>query len=639
MEALRRFATGRVSEIVGPATIGFDRALRLMGFTRAVPSIAAMLPPATRAWAEGFLAGVNHVIAAAPALPHEFALFDCVPAPWTLADLLAVARLAATDVSWMVFRRLLAAEAKLTAAEWQALWPRLQAADTMAVADDGTEAALGVVRGSNCAAVAGRRPGQRAGIIASDPHLSIAVPPLWLIAGLHAPGLDAVGLMIPALPVLAIGRNRWIAWGGTNLHAASSELVDVSGEPIAERREAIGVRGRGEVAVTLPETRFGPVVSDGLLLPSRRKLALRWVGHRPSDEMSAMLGVMHARDLAGFRAALAGLALPGMTMVAVEAGEGGRAGRVIAAHLPRRPPAPQPALVCPPGEAWSLDDLVEAASFGAVEEDVAVSANDRPRPTPVPVGFFFSRPDRARRMRALLERTGPVTVATMRALQQDVHQESALALRDALLVRAPDGPVRQVLAAWDGGFDAHSAGALAFEAVLAALARAMIPRHALALLAGLWSGRALVAGRVRAASPEALRAAFGEAARVLRRRGTWGEAHRLRLRHPLAALPLVGRRYAAPELAADGGNDTLNKTGHGPVRGRHRVTYGACARHISDLADPDANLFVLLGGQDGWLGSANAADQVALWRAGEYITVPLGAAAAQAWPHRTDLAP
>ena len=116
-------------------------------------------------------------------------------------------------------------------------------------------------------------------------------------------------------------------------------------------------------------------------------------------------------------------------------------------------------------------------------------------------------------------------------------------------------------------------------------------------------------------------------------------AHQIGLRHPLAALPGVGRAYALPNYPADGGNDTLNKTGHGPVTGRHTVTFGACARHFSDLSDPDANEFVLLGGQDGWLGSANAADQVALWRAGKAIQVPLSLEGVRGWPYRTVLPP
>ena len=65
------------------------------------------------------------------------------------------------------------------------------------------------------------------------------------------------------------------------------------------------------------------------------------------------------------------------------------------------------------------------------------------------------------------------------------------------------------------------------------------------------------------------------------------------------------------------------KTANGLSGGRHRVRYGSNARHISDLSDPDANHFVLLGGQDGWFGSTTFADQVGLWRAGAYVRVPL----------------
>ena len=50
---------------------------------------------------------------------------------------------------------------------------------------------------------------------------------------------------------------------------------------------------------------------------------------------------------------------------------------------------------------------------------------------------------------------------------------------------------------------------------------------------------------------------------------------------------------------------------------------GSTARHFSDLGNLDVNWFVLLGGQDGWAGSTTMADEVALWRRGEYILVPL----------------
>ncbi len=647
MEIMRRLASGLVSEVVGPAAIDLDRGLRLMRFGTAVPRMAAALDESSRRWAEGFLAGVNHHIAHAPALPYEFGLLDVAPRPWTLEDLLLIGRLAATDVSWLLFGRLLQGHARLGNAEWQALWPMMQAGDTLPLPRTTAEAALGMVRGSNSVAVAARGAAGRAGMIASDPHLSVTLPPLWLIVGLHAPGLDVVGLMIPGLPVTALGRNRWLAWGGTSLHAASSDLVDVSGEPMTERTEIIPVRGRAPVAVTLRETRFGPVVSDGLLLPSPNPLALRWVGHWPSAEMTAMLGVMRARNLEAVRAALAGFAVPGQTMVAVEAGPSGRAGRAIAAHLPRRANEPLPNLILSPDAVWNFEDLVPGASFAAPEETIAVSANDRPADTPVPVGFFFSSPLRARRMRALLEAGGLPGASAMRTLQLDVMQPGALALRDALLPRlgvaARQHDMARVLAGWNGSYDVDSAGALVFEVLASALARRLIPKDKLALLSAIWSGRALTAQLISDAPPAALetalKAAGKEAGRALRRYQTWGGVHRLELRHPLAALPGVGRWFKLAAHAAAGGNDTLNKTGHNPVRGRHSVTYGACARHVSDLAEPDSNWFVLLGGQDGWLGSDTATDQVTLWRAGQAIPVPLRAETARAAPHHTRLLP
>ena len=45
--------------------------------------------------------------------------------------------------------------------------------------------------------------------------------------------------MVPGLPFIALGRNPWIAWGGTSLHAASSDLVAVPAEDVSllPRRE------------------------------------------------------------------------------------------------------------------------------------------------------------------------------------------------------------------------------------------------------------------------------------------------------------------------------------------------------------------------------------------------------------------
>ena len=97
-------------------------------------------------------------------------------------------------------------------------------------------------------------------------------------------------------------------------------------------------------------------------------------------------------------------------------------------------------LVCPPGEAWPLDDLVYAADTDLAEDGALVSANDQPAPLPVPAGFFFSLPERARRMRELLSAPS-VTAANMRDLQLDLLQPRSLALRGR--VAGPASPPRR----------------------------------------------------------------------------------------------------------------------------------------------------------------------------------------------------
>src|SRR5581483_12266335 len=123
-------------------------------------------------------------------------------------------------------------------------------------------------------------------------------------AGCSVPNFNAVGLMLPGVPFIALGRNRAIAWGGTNLHAASSDLVVVPAEaPMREREATVAVRWGRARRFVIRETGWGPVLSDFVSPGTHEVLALRWMGHRASDEISAMLGVNRARDGEEFRAA------------------------------------------------------------------------------------------------------------------------------------------------------------------------------------------------------------------------------------------------------------------------------------------------------------------------------------------------
>lgn len=85
---------------------------------------------------------------------------------------------------------------------------------------------------------------------------------------------------------------------------------------------------------------------------------------------------------------------------------------------------------------------------------------------------------------------------------------------------------------------------------------------------------------------------------------------RLQLGHFLQFIPLIGRKHRIGDYPYPGSNQTVFKAAHGMTAGEQITRYGANARHISNLSDPDENYFVLLGGQDGQFNSRNFADQV-----------------------------
>ena len=661
LELMRRIARGRVSELIGSSGVAVDQLLRTLDVGRAVPAILAAMPSATRAWLDAFVRGLNHQLMHARPLPPEFDLFDLQPEPWSATDILTLGRLIGADVNWIVWFQLLRFRAD---DDWPQLWRKLLSVDSLTCWTNEPGAALlpvaaGIRSGSNSFVVAPSRSATGAALIASDPHLSIILPNAWLLAAFRSPSYHAAGLMIPGLPFIALGRNPWIAWGGTSLHAASSDLVTVPADDVsrlAQREVELAVRWGRSRALRIRETQWGPVVTDvPLLAAGNETLALRWMGHRPSDEITAMLAANRARNWTEFRAALGGFAVPGQNMLCADSA--GRIGRLMAVHLPRRPDATldDMAIQPRPGDGWDAPMTgAELPYMADPPRGFITSANERPPDGGPFVGRHFSPPDRKQRLDHLLAVADPLSFEAMARIQRDTHGEAALTQCRQLLawldVRAMgylDARRRRFLgelASWDGRYDATSHGALAFEVLCQNLARVLVPARRRAAYGAAWGTRRLIWDDVLAADPRhrqrAARHALRRAVNAIGARDTWGNRHRLRLGYPLALLPVFGRAWRFTDLPVDGTNDTLMKTAHALTDRRHGTSYGSVARHISDLSDMDRNYFALLGGQDGWLGSTTFLDQVPLWRRGEYVVLPLRPETAHAtFQHRIELTP
>jgi len=666
---LRLVAQGRLAEVAGPFATDVDHALRILGFGRAAPEIIAGWPAETRAFVGAFLRGLNHAILQGP-LPPEAGLLGLRREAVTEEDLLAVGRLAGTDINWLAYISLLPQRGTPGFSE---LWARTREAGGA----PGTEERAALLRdlllgnsrsGSNAVAVNASRSATGGAIIANDPHLGLNLPNLWVTVGMRSPSYHAVGLMVPGLPILGVGRNPDLAWGGTNLRAASSDVFDVSALPAeAFREETVRIRQRLWFGAErrVRTTPLGPVMSDAALLDSGgATIALRWVGHTPTDEITALLRAARATDGEGFRAAFAGFGVSAQTMLWAD--RTGRVGRFIAATLPDRRGIPQDDVVLPAGEAGAWDRLRDSRSL-PFQVDPApgaiASANNRPRWAEragvPPLGFFFSDDDRVIRLQELLAATPRHTPETLAAIQRDVRSPRAAVLAAGMgerLSALPGGHpaprIAAALAEWDGSYDAGSRAPVAFEVLLRHLVPALLPesrRDAAGNPRGAetqWNFlTAFLLRDLDALHPErretVLREVAARAAADFDRLGNWGEVHRLRAAHWLVNLPVVGGRFVYADYPTGGSRETPMKTSHGLLGDAPRAAnFGSMARHVSDMSDPDANWFTLWGGQDGWLGSAAFMDQVPLWREGRSVRVPLRAeTVAREFPRLTRLVP
>lgn len=648
---MRMVAQGRVSELVGPLGRDIDHAARIVDFTRAVDLMHERMPAPTRLWLARYVDGLNHYQALGRPGPPELRLFGLRPEPWTVADVLGVGRLLCADYTWLTFMALLPARGRKGFAQ---TWRRVLEAGCGPAVDGATgRPVLELARtmfsaaraGSNAVAVGPGRSRSGSPLVACDPHLGLSLPNIWLLAGLRSPTQQVVGFMLAGLPFVCIGRNPDVAWGGTNLRAASSDLYDVSALPpeeIATETATIRMRWFGTARCQIRRTKFGPIVSDARLLGARRgpPIAMRWIGHEPTDEVTPFLRAACARDADSFRTAFAGYGVPAQTMVFAD--RSGRIGRLTAATLPVRPDFAAGDFVrdaADPVTHWQgLVGLEELPATVAGEQDLIVSANDRPPPSCVPIGFLFDSGDRARQVRDALRVRSDLTPADIAAAFDDTRSPTAYRLARRLM-REFEAHARSEreqallrrLAAWDGSYAVDSSGAVAFEVLLARLVPRLVAASDLPAIEhsiSQWNflGRYLEEELDRLPPQRAhalARNTLPKAARDAARHATWGDMHRVRVAHFLADLPLIGSTYVLADLPSPGSRQTPYKTSHGLAHDRHHSKFGAMARHVSDLADPDSNWFVLFGGQDEWLGSPGFADQVPLWRRGEAIRMPL----------------
>lgn len=673
MELMRRAASGRLSELIGSATLGFDRQMRTLGLRQHAVADLATLPADARAMLEAYAQGVNAWIAlkgrfAAP----EFLLLGA-PEPWAPADSLLWAKTMGLwlSMNWHQELSRLALSGQVPAATLDQLWPPRAAVPAPYAQRDLPSGVADTARrlaamlpgfpglftmpqtASNEWAVDGQHTATGAPLLAGDPHLQFSFPGIWYLARIDTPQGTLAGATAPGVPFMVLGRNSHIAWTFTTTGADVQDIfVETPAgpgeyqtpdgpQPFTVREERIGVRGQPDQMLVVRETRHGPVISD-LDNPSGPILAVSMANLQPEDTAAAgLLALNNATTVQQAGEAAAMISSPVQNLLAADA-------KTIGLFVTGRVPVRKAGDGAAPAPGDGSHDWVGWAEGQSLPYSVSppsgrlVNANEPVWPADFPV--FMGRDTfgdwRAQRIRQMLASTDRHTAADFAAIQADVADPFAQQILPRLRLVQPSDPASSqaltLLRDWDGSATMDSPAPLLFnawqQAFIARLYKHLrIKRGLGAPVADLMAYALSPAGAHLCgdACDKLLQESLDDAVQRLRRSygdeataWRWGAVHRAVFMHPLLrAVPALAG-LGAISIASPGDNETVDRGG---MDADFQSVHGASYRGVYDLADLDRSLFMMAPGQSGNLFSHHARDFVTRWRDG--ATIKLGPAA------------
>ena len=355
MDFQTRFASGRLSEVVGPKAIELDRYQRRMGMSFGAENMieVVMKDPEINAIMNAYSAGVNaYIHSLKPSeYPIEFKLLNYEPEDWkpinsALLLKLMSATLAGGSNEFYMNNILQKYGPEITkdlfpdypfredpiipvGTKWDfepvniPEMPSLgKTTTTLNINTKEKEEGIG----SNNWAVSGKKTASGYPLLANDPHLDLTLPSIWYQIQLASTDVNACGVSIPGSPGVIIGFNKNVAWGVTNVGSDvldwySIKFKDASKKeywfdnkwlPVKERIETIKSSDGHTLTDTVLYTHHGPVVYTSEQRPDNFSKvnniptghALKWVAHMGSNDIKTFIALNKAKNYTDYRKAL-----------------------------------------------------------------------------------------------------------------------------------------------------------------------------------------------------------------------------------------------------------------------------------------------------------------------------------------------
>jgi penicillin amidase len=625
MDALRRFASGELSEIIGKSSVELDQEARRLRTLRIAEQHARTVPIEDRRYLAAYARGVNHFIEThRDSLPLEFTILSYDPKPWTITDcvLIGVHMYRDLTTTWkdeIAKATMLANGNPKLVSE---LWP--------------VRTGMELSPGSNAWALSGALTASGKPILASDPHLEFALPSTWYMVHLQAPDLNVSGVSLPGAPSVIIGHNDRIAWGVTNLHYDVQDLYIEQLNPATGQyifagrveqaraeRERILVKGDKAVEFTNWVTRHGPVWTSA----GGRALTLRWMAAEDGFEFP-MIQLNQAKDWREFKAALARFPGPGQNFIYADVD--GNIGYQAAGRLPiRRNYSGDVPTDGSKGETeWDgVIPFEELPNSFNPESGMVLTANQNPFPSDYKyrISGNFAPHYRVRQIHDRLTSKKGWKPEEMLEIQKDVYsslshfiaQQVVAAydrrgLKNTALADAAD-----ILRSWNGQMEKGMAAPVIVSLIYQQLRNAMADRAApdqAKTFTGNMAGPA-IERMLRDRPPQwfddyeqLLLRTFADAVEegkrtINRNPSTWdyGVYVQLVIRQPVATrIPVVGPYFNVGPVAMSGSSTTVKQT---------TQRLGPSMRFVADVSNWDRSLNNITIGQSGQFLSRHYKDQ------------------------------
>lgn len=543
MDIFRRIGEGRLAEIFGDEVVEYDKMFRTLALSELADNLWNNLSDHSKKILLHYCEGVNYFITQhKSSLPFEFDVLNYKPELWKPQHSLLVIRLMGWELnlSWYTdytFGQIVKKFGFEKALDFFPYYPE-DAPFIIHTETKGTKNSLyqntedyykkltdlgrtyfenmikfrtytgteGTHIGSNCWVVNGNKTETKKPLLANDPHLALTVPTKWYEVTLSNTEFDYTvsGFSIPGSPGIAIGMNKHIAWGITNLMNDDADFyllkydslsrdyvfgnkhykIDTIISPIKIKDQ------KDEIYYTSYKTVLGPVVSNlektgftnqqSFKTAPNELLVMQWTGYQMSDEIKCFYELSRARDWKEFRKALQEFNLPASNFCYADVE--GNIGYQVAGKIPiRKGTSNENAYMLPAEESIEWIGFVPFEELPSVYNpgnNFIVTANNKPLHNyKYYISNLYEPPYRAERLEEILASRNNFTALEFQLIQSDLKAVQAKEFLSYLFAACTDNSrltnkeieCLNLLKNWDYEFKTYSVQATIFAEFEASL--------------------------------------------------------------------------------------------------------------------------------------------------------------------------